>query len=398
MLEQGFQAVCEAACARWDVPALAVGVSVDGRRETVALGCDPETRFRVASITKPFTAMLAAGLLPLEAAAGVWPGVSVRQLLSHTSGYDCELGDLRRFGDADDALETLVAELPGVHRWVEPGCVWSYANAGYWLAGALAARAAGSSYEAALAALVCGPAGLASTDFGEPDLDGHDVDAAGRRSVNGEGPYPRARRPSGGLVSTVDDLLRFGEWQLAAPGLAALREPVATRPGGAYGLGFMLETVGGATVAGHGGSYGGFQSSLLLLPERGAVVAGLTNSGLGGQALRIVEDELLERLVGTGRTPPPTVALDAAELESLAGRYRQPELELDVSPAPGGLELRLRDTRGEHEPVHARPVGGREFQVENGQAAGHRFDFVLGDRRPRFVRFASRLAERVPNG
>jgi hypothetical protein len=153
--------------------------------------------------------------------------------------------------------------------------------------------------------------------------------------------------------------------------------------------------VAGTAVQGHGGSYGGFQTSFLLVPSQAAVFVGLTNSGLGAQALKTVEDAFFERLLGAARAPSRTVALPPEELSALAGRYRQPELELDVSAGERVLELRLRDARGEHPPATARPLGGRLFEVVDGQAAGHRFDFVLGGERPGFVRFASRLAERV---
>ena len=389
MLNQGFRAVCEDAAARWDVPALAVGVSRDGRRERGGVGCSPDARFRVASITKPFTATLAAELLDLDAPAGVWPGATVRHLLSHTSGRDCELPGLERLGDGAAALERVESELAAVREWVPPGTVWSYANTGYWLAGLLAARAAGSTYEAALQALVCDRAGLERTDFGEPDLDGWAVALDGSRTVAPRG-YPRARRPSGGLVSTVDDLLRFGEWHLASPALAGLREPVAARTGDAYGLGFFVEEVGGHAVQGHGGSYGGFQTSLLLVPSAGAVFAGLTASSLGAQALRLVEDAFLEAAVGTGRLTRPTVEAEAEELDRVAGVYRNQDLELTVRPAAAGLALRLRDARGLQE-LGARPLGAGIFEVVDGQAVGHRFDFPLDG----LVRFASRLAERV---
>jgi CubicO group peptidase (beta-lactamase class C family) len=196
------------------------------------------------------------------------------------------------------------------------------------------------------------------------------------------------------LVSTVDDLLRFGEWLLAQPFLAAMRTPVAGKPGGGYGLGLALERVGGFEVCGHGGSYGGFQSSFLLVPGRNAVVVGLTNSGVGAQALRLVEDALFERLFGTPRVRLGTVDLGTAELEALAGLYRNPEFELDVFAADG-LQLRLRDARGEWPALRARPVGRRAFEIVGGLDDGHRFDFLLGDERPRFVRYGWRLAERV---
>src|SRR6266700_1489330 len=161
---------------RLGVPALALGVLVDGTVETWARGCSEVDVFRIASVTKPFTATLAARLLSLDALAGVWPDVRVRHLLSHTSGYDSECGDLARFGDGDDALDRLMRELPSVRRRLPAGEAWSYSNAGYWLAGWLCARRAGTTFEDALREHVLDPAGLESTSFGEPTLEGHDVD------------------------------------------------------------------------------------------------------------------------------------------------------------------------------------------------------------------------------
>ena len=111
-MDSTFWQDCEAAAATWDVPALAVGTLVEGRHDRRAFGCTVETRFRIASITKPFTAMLALELLDPQAKTGVWPAdVRVRHLLSHTSGYDCEApaGDQARFGSGDDALAAQIA-------------------------------------------------------------------------------------------------------------------------------------------------------------------------------------------------------------------------------------------------------------------------------------------------
>ena len=137
---------------------------------------------------------------------------------------------------------------------------WSYANTGYWLAGHLAAEQAGCTYEDALATHILAPAGLESTSFGEPELAGTGSEAV-------PGPYPRARRPSGRLVSNVRDLLRFGGRLLADPGSARLRVPLGQPTSGVYGLGLGGERVGGVEVWGHSGSYGGFQSSFRLSPN-----------------------------------------------------------------------------------------------------------------------------------
>ncbi|HZT91202.1 MAG TPA: serine hydrolase domain-containing protein [Gaiellaceae bacterium] len=381
-MDPTFHAACEAAAETWHVPALVVCVRTGETESTVAVGCDEATRFRVASVTKPFTAMLALALLDLDEAPGVWAAdVRLRHLLAHTSGYDCELAepDLARFGGGDDALPRAVAELPTVRRWLGVDEVWSYSNAGYWLAGWQCAERAGGTFEQALAERVLRPAALEATDFGEPDVPGTGPEADA-------GPYPRARRPSGGLVSTAGDLVRFGRRLLESADAARMRAPCGKPVGGVYGLGLAGERVAAVDVWGHAGSYGGFQSSLLLVPDRGAVFAGLTNSGHGKQALRLVEDAFFERVVGAPRRTPPTAELPAASLEALAGTYANREGWYEVEPDGGGLVL-LAD--GEEHP--ARAIGPATFEVTAGPLVRDRFDFP----REGFLRVGGRLAERL---
>jgi CubicO group peptidase (beta-lactamase class C family) len=376
-----FSSHVEAAAAAWGVPALAAGFSVaDEAAVTAATGCEVASVFRIASVTKPLTATLALKLLDLDAPTGVWPGdVRVRHLLSHTSGYDCECGDLARFGTGDAALAAVVAELPGVRRFLGVERAWSYANTGYWLAAHLAAVRAGSTFEEALTGRVLAPAGLEATSFGEPAL-------AGTGSAWSPEPYPRARRPSGGLVSNVPDLLRFGRWHLAQAETAQMRVPHGQPPGGVYGLGLFGERVGGVEVWGHRGSYGGFQASLLLVPAREAVFAGLTNSSTGERALRMVEDVFLEHVLGARRNRPETVPLPEAVGASYAGVYLNDDGRYEVQGVRNGLVVVFE---GVGHP--ARPIGEATFEISDGDAVGELFDFPLEG----FGRFSSRLAERV---
>lgn len=378
-----FRAVCEAAQADFEVPALAVGSVAGGQTEMLALGCEPSTRFRIASVTKPMVAALALDLLDLEETTGVWPDdVRVRHLLSHTSGFDCELADrdYPRFGQGDDALERCCAELPSVRRFFGVEELWSYANTGYWLAGLLCGRAAGSSFEDALDDRVLRPAGLEATSFDEPELEG--VGTALPPT-----PYPRARRPSGGLVSTVEDVLRFGCWLLARPESAAMRVVAGKPIGGVYGYGLFGERVAGVEVWGHTGSYGGFETSLLTVPDRGAVFAGLTNAERARQALKRIEDAWLTETVGAPRAVAPRVELPAAALASFAGRYATPDGVVELEPSGDGLRVVLPDGSA----VAAHAIGERTFVLSEGDEAGTRFDFP----RPGFARIGSRAVERV---
>ncbi len=267
-----------------------------------------------------------------------------------------------------------------MRRFLAVEQAWSYANSGYWLTGLLCAQRAGSTYEDTMAARILQPLGLEATSFGEPDLAG-----SGPGAVD-DGPYPRARRPSGGLSSNVNDLIRFGRAHLAAPASARLRIVHGKPPRGVYGLGLFGERVGGVEVWGHLGSYGGFESSLRVIPDRDAVFVGLTSSSRGHQALGEIEDAFFERVLGARRAVGETVDLPADVLDGFAGTYANSVGWTEVTVAGNGLVITVDD-----EELVARPIGERTFEVVGGDEAGARFDFPVEG----FGRFGHRLAERV---
>ena len=416
MLDGALAAACEQALARWSVPGAAIGVLVDGERTTEGFGVldlrtgapvNAESTFRIASITKPFTATLAlylsfSGLLSFdEEVPGPVEGLTPQHLLSHLGGFEGECGDLARFGEADDALPRLVAELARQPQLVPLDEVWSYCNAGFWLLGQLLADRAGGTYEQTLADWVLNPLGLTRTGFGAPEATGHLQVAPGSAEHEpvGDG-YPRARNASGGLVSSVGDLLEFAAFHLGEQDTEVLRRPVVDTPGGDYGFGFWLERVGDHELWGHTGSYGGFESRLVLEPGSGFAFAGLTNSGGGSVALEQILDTVLEHALGTRREPPETVPLPAAELALLAGSYGNAELELQLQPEGDRLAVeaveidRVSGARTPLPPLRARSLGARLFALEGDEWERARFDFHPRDGAPRFVRFGSRLAER----
>ncbi len=106
------------------------------------------------------------------------------------------------------------------------------------------------------------------------------------------------------------------------PWAASLRQPLGKPVSGVYGLGLVGQRVGGVEVWGHPGSAFGFQSSLLFVPDRSAVFAGLTNSGDGARALVEIEELWLERVVGARRPRHETVAVAAEALAAFAGTTR----------------------------------------------------------------------------
>ena len=400
---------------RWNVPGIAVSVLRGGEPVGVADGVgsldggeavSPETVFRTASISKPFTATLAMtlvqdGLFGLdEPPPGSPVDATVRQLLSHQGGLACEWPEpIDRFGEEDDALLQLLDGEPE-RLPVGPGELYSYSNVGFWIVGAAIARVCEMSFEEAMRTRVLEPLSLRETSFEpraaarghnqlEPGADEH-------RAV--EDKYPCVRRPSGGLWSSVGDLLRFAEHHLGGPGplsedsRAEMQTSQVETGSESYGLGWDLYESRGRRIVEHPGSAAGFQSLLRLVPSEGVAFAGLTNSSRGLAALR----DVLENL-GLDREEAPDVTLSADELASFAGRYQGQGVELTFSPDDGGLrvELTLLDPftgeADEYPSAHARPIGVREFEIVDDEWRGDRFDFP----RDGFVNMET-LATRVP--
>jgi len=262
--------------ARTGVSCAAAALHVGGR--TVFAGAY-ERPFRVASITKSFTgtAVLLAGLLDDRR----------RALLSHTAGYRPE------------RPEPLPPECAGL---------WSYSNAGYWEA----ASAFEGEYSDALRELVLEPLGLLNTGFETP---ADAVLGTLPGDVVADPSYPVERRPSGGLWSTVGDLVLYGrahcrQWE-------ELHEPVGEALGAQYALGWWVRD----GVLDHEGSVSGYQSLLMLVPERELVLAVLTNSWKGSALIHHLVGELG---LTPGLEPPPGGS-------AAAGRYALDGVEAVVT-------------------------------------------------------------------
>ena len=386
-------------CARWGVPGLAVGVVADGETAVRAWGVAsvergeplaPDATFRIASVTKPFTAALADTVLdldaPLETPAGP---ATVRQLLAHLGGLRCEAErPLDGFASVSEAVAGA-----GLRAFGRPGELWVYSNAGYWIVGAAIEHVTGTSFDAAMQANVLEPRGLGGIGFGPPSTVGSEPVAPGavEHRAYPVSHYPVPRRPSGGLVARVADLLRF------ADGSWATIEPLAERPGGEQGPGWMVERRGDRRVVHHPGSAAGFESILALVPDRRVAVAALSNSARGSAAFTTVVDALLEAVADVPPWSPRLADLPPEELEPLAGRYAGPDEEVVVAVrgAALGVQLSERDPfTGEtvtSPEFRGRPTSPRAFAVLEGEAAGSSFDFP-GSR----FRMGSVLADRVP--
>jgi CubicO group peptidase (beta-lactamase class C family) len=391
---------------RWNVPGMAVGLWRDGEIVSAADGVrelgrpEPvewDTVFRIASITKPFTAALAMtlvqeGLLDLdEPPPGTRVEATVRELLSHRGGLAAEWPE-----PLDDSSLLELTEGEPERLPVGAGELFSYCNCGFWFVAAGIARTLGASFEDAMRTRVIQPLGLGSTGFEADDA------AAGHEQVEPDGAehapagtwYPPGRTASGGLLSSVPDLLRFAEHHLGAPGpltatsIAEMQRPLSSGPGFRYGLGWFLRSRGGYDGVDHPGSVLGFQSLLVLVPEERVAFAALTNSSRGTVAIRDILREL-----GLAEDELPTV--EPGDLGRFAGRYRGQEALVELVPENGGLRVERTEldtfTREAQvfPAVRARPIGEAEFEIVDGDWRGDRFEFP----RPGFLCIGLRLLQ-----
>jgi CubicO group peptidase (beta-lactamase class C family) len=256
-----------------------------------------KTRFAIASITKAFTAttvlrLADRGVLSLDDQLSEWlpnvpqaEGISIRQLLSHTSGLAVDVGS--------DRAPT---HLP---RVCSPGGCLSYSNLGYELAGAIVEEVTHSSLAQAYHAELLDDLGLRSTFLpSEEDADGlmavgHDetgvLDPADEEAAGTDAGGDLGPAGSGGLISTAEDVARFaaalyGGGLLGKESLAAMLDfdVAANLPGSdecwARGLGVVrVSSAGGRETWGHAGILLGFTSVVRYYPAHGVTVAAMVN-------------------------------------------------------------------------------------------------------------------------
>lgn len=243
-----------------DAPDVVVAVSVRGRRTVVSGGTAPEPtvprtgqRYELGSLTKTFTCLLACemaarGVIGLDDPVADYlptgnrraPGMSLRHLMTHTSGLpriprDLVLGALTRphhnpYTGYSDAR--LLRAFSGTRLRSAPGRRWHYSNFGMALLGRALAEAAGKPYDALLDERVLRPLGLADTaaDLGRADVPGDAVGRAGDGTTVVPSTGMGAFAPAGAVRATPGDLLAYAEAHLrpdATPLAEALRSACA---------------------------------------------------------------------------------------------------------------------------------------------------------------------------
>ncbi len=368
--------------AQWDKPTspgCAVGVLRDGRfvyeRGYGMANLDydvpitPRTVFYVGSVTKQFTAALAAmlaldGKLSLDADIRTYLpempdyaktyGVAVRvsDLIHHTSGIRDIYGLMelagKRLEDVtpDDSALALIARQKELN--FKPGTEYLYSNSGYWLLGRILERVSGKPLRVLADERIFTPLGMTHTHF--HDDPGHVMkDRAMSYEPDGHGGFRISylqnfdKIGAGGLYSTVEDLAKWdANYYSHLVGGDTLQKLIHTRGvlrnGDTliYAFGNEVSTYRGLRTDEHTGSMMGYKAHLLRFPDQHLSVIETCNLGSinpGPIARQIAALYLGDRMtpatvppVRRSSPPAPTITLAAADLNRVTGSFASDEL------------------------------------------------------------------------
>lgn len=306
----------KAEMAKHQIPGVALKVTQHGKEtKTAAYGyanlewdipATPETVFEIGSVTKQFTAacimlLVQEGKLSLDDKISLyltntpasWTNITIRHLLTHTSGIKNYTGtagfELTRHLTQVQFIAK-AAELPIMFA---PGEKFSYCNTGYNLLGFIIENASGKKYWAFLSEKILIPLGMSATTNREPSrilklrAAGYEQDKT-NGWVNRDVDYTDLFS-AGEIVSTVGDMMKWdaaldteklltnaSKEQMWTAGKLNDGKPIN------YGFGWFLNPLHGHKNIWHSGSTSGFSASNLRFPDDGLELVVLTNSGEEG--------------------------------------------------------------------------------------------------------------------
>ncbi|MBI3647373.1 MAG: beta-lactamase family protein [Actinobacteria bacterium] len=404
-------------------PGVAAGVAADGELAwwfghgfaDIETGTRPDehTPFRVASITKTFTATAMAQLrdagalsfddplvehLPELAKAadpfGPIEDVTIRLVLMHRSGLTAEppLQDWAA-GHFPSVQETLAAA-DLLEVVVPPGSAVKYSNLGFQLLGEVVARAAGVPFRACVTERILAPLGMRESGFETPEgaATGYDRSPFADAPETSDG-RAKPTDAEGGLWSTVADMARWLCFQVEGdPGVLAtgtlreLHRPAVVTDDAwtsAQGLGWYHDRRGERVYVGHSGGTPGFSGRLAFARPDGVGVVVLANGSAPATDLALgLADRVVDARRAHRATEPPTLPEPVPEgVRDYLGRYVWPGFDeaLRVEWRAGALTLVWTGGAPPHPTLEATEAPDA-FVIRGGRETGERCRFVRDER------------------
>lgn len=350
-----------------DRPGAAIGVLQDGafiHRKAYGLAdlewqtpLRPDCVFRIASLTKQFTAaavmlLEARGRLSIDDPIERWlpdwrprgRAVTLRRLLDHTSGvwrHDSEL--IERTLRSNPPVADVLRMIGERDFEFEPGERYRYNNSGYLLLGAVIAAASGQPYEDFLREAIFKPLGMASTGMLTHERI---TPRRARGYIKGRKRFHNARldamswsHAAGALGSTLDDLAKWDRalrsGHLIRPEtLERMLTPTRLNDGSAYpyGFGWGVADYRGCRIFHHTGGISGFGSHMLHFRDEAITTIVLSNLYLF--PFDPVTRGLIRCVKGWDATPETPRRMTAAELAPFVGRYENEDGPVVVTADP----------------------------------------------------------------
>jgi CubicO group peptidase (beta-lactamase class C family) len=363
---------------RLQPPGAVLGVVIDGelvwvkaagvREKTNNAPVTPETVFRIASMTKSFTAMSILklrdeGKLSLDDPVAKYvpefarlsypttdsPVITIRHLLTHSEGFpeDNPWGD-RQLAQSDETLRSWLRA--GIPFSNSPGTAFEYSNYGFAILGQIVAKVSGRPYEAYVHDNILKPLGMNATTFENASVPVEHIALGYRREGDTWKPEPILAHGSfgsmGGLWTNAHDLARYVAFLMSAfpprdePERGPIKRSSAREmqqawrlsPAGAfrptvdarlqlgvsaygYGLG-VSEDCRFGYVVGHGGGLPGYGSLMRWLPQYGVGLIAMGNQTY--QGFSNLFNDTLTALNRTGALQPRVIQPSQALLKAQA--------------------------------------------------------------------------------
>ena len=302
-----------------------------------------DTKFRLGSITKQFTAAL---ILQLEEKGKLsvgdpvskyvtdcppaWEKVTIHHLLSHTSGIPnfTSFPDYGKTKSLPVTATALVGRFRSEPLEFEPGAKWNYSNSGYVLLGYIIEKVTGKSYAEVLRANILDPLGMKDTGYDDPKTiipgraSGYEPKDKGWRNADYiDMTVPHA---AGAMYSTVNDLLKWDQSFYGGPQIlsAASKTKMFTAVKNNYAYGWGVEKQGGHNRESHGGGIDGFATWIARFPDDRVTIVVLSNNEAAPAGK--VGNELATLTFGEKIFDPKTrtaVKIKPETFDAYAGRY-----------------------------------------------------------------------------
>jgi len=285
-----------------------------------------DTKFRVGSVTKQFTAMLVMqlveeGKLKLDAPVTTYipdypkdkgDKITIHHLLTHTSGIPnyTDLPTIRDMMRNPVSPEDLVKSFWDLPLDFEPGAKFNYSNSGYILLGYIIEKVTGKSYEDNLKEKIFEPLGMKNSGYDHTEeifpKRASGYEKAGTDYFNAQYLDMSVPYSAGAIYSTVEDLYLWDQAlytdKLLSPKyMDKIFTPYAKPPfAEAYGYGWALNKKhidnvdDSLNIIEHGGTINGFNSIILRITNSKDLIVLLNNTGV--TKLNEISDKIIDIL------------------------------------------------------------------------------------------------------